>query len=84
MYKSITVCFEDIILFRMISTDKIDEEDGDFKGKEDCDHRATSEQEKNRVTWNIERRSYMNGGACRRCVYNKPFEEWINIQVEPA
>ena len=48
--------------------DAIEDEDGDFKGKEDREHRTVSEQEKGRITWNIERRCYMDAGGTRRCV----------------
>ncbi|KAL3873547.1 hypothetical protein ACJMK2_036646 [Sinanodonta woodiana] len=48
-----------------ISTDPIEDEDGDYRAKEDRDHRMLSESEKNRVTWNTERRCYMETGAVK-------------------
>jgi len=46
-----------------LSQDPIDEEDGDYKSKEDREHRTVSEQEKNRVTWNTERRCFLEASA---------------------
>ncbi|WAR19559.1 CFA70-like protein, partial [Mya arenaria] len=48
-----------------IANDTIDDEDGDFRGKEEREHRTIAEQEKNRVTWNTERRSYLEGSAIK-------------------
>lgn len=50
----------------MLSADPIDEEDGDFRSKDDREHRVAAEQDKNRTTWNVERRSYMDPGACKK------------------
>ncbi|XP_074658992.1 cilia- and flagella-associated protein 70-like isoform X2 [Tubulanus polymorphus] len=50
---------------RFISSDPVEDEDGDFKSKDDKEHRSTSEQEKNRVTWNTERHSFMEASACK-------------------
>lgn len=46
--------------------DNIDDEDGEFKNKEERDHRHVAETEKLRVTWNTERRSYMDAMATKR------------------
>ncbi len=54
-------------LSSMLASDSLEDEDGDFRGKEDRDHRHVSEQDKNRVTWNIERRCYLDPGANKRC-----------------
>ena len=51
---------------RMLACDPIDEEDGDLKSKEDREHRVVSEQDKNRVTWNIDRRCYLDQAATNR------------------
>ncbi|XP_064600847.1 cilia- and flagella-associated protein 70-like [Liolophura sinensis] len=48
-----------------IASDPVEDEDGDFKSKEDREHRTTSEQEKNRVMWNTERRCYMEASAVK-------------------
>ncbi|XP_052275784.1 cilia- and flagella-associated protein 70-like isoform X5 [Dreissena polymorpha] len=48
-----------------LSTDAIDDEDGDYRGKEDREHRTSAEHEKNRVTWNTERRSYLEASAVK-------------------
>ena len=50
---------------RQISSDPVDDEDGDFKAKEDRDHRHSAETEKNRVTWNMERRCYLETSAVK-------------------
>ena len=51
---------------RMIASDTIDDEDGDFRSKDDRDHRHTAETDKNRVTWNIERRTFLDASATKR------------------
>ena len=51
---------------RFLSSDAIEDEDGDYKSKDDREHRTVSEMEKNRVTWNTERRSYLEGSAVKR------------------
>lgn len=53
---------------RSLPVEAFEDEDGDFKGKEDRDHRTTSEQEKPRVIWNTERRCYMEGSSVKRLV----------------
>jgi len=50
---------------KQISSDPVDDEDGDFKAKEDRDHRHSAETEKNRVTWNMERRCYLETAAVK-------------------
>ena len=50
---------------RFLSSDNIEDEDGDFKQKDDRDHRSIAENEKNRVTWNIERRCFLDVGATK-------------------
>jgi len=56
---------------KLIPADTIDDEDGDFKGKDDREHRLMAETDKNRVTWNIERRCYMDATG------TKSFQEKI-------
>ncbi|CAL1530492.1 unnamed protein product [Lymnaea stagnalis] len=46
-------------------SDPIDEEDGDLKSKEDREHRIIAETEKLHVTWNMERRCYLNPSAVK-------------------
>ena len=48
-----------------IASDPIEDEDGDFKGKEDREHRLVAEAEKLRVTWNTERRCYLELAAVK-------------------
>ncbi|XP_041353572.1 cilia- and flagella-associated protein 70-like isoform X3 [Gigantopelta aegis] len=48
-----------------ISTSPIEDEDGDFKEKEDREHRSYAESEKNRVCWNTERRCYLEASAIK-------------------
>lgn len=55
-----------LLVASFIASDPVEDEDGDFKNKEDREHRTTSEQEKNRVTWNTERRCYMEASAVKR------------------
>ncbi|KAH9509070.1 Cilia- and flagella-associated protein 70 [Bulinus truncatus] len=43
----------------------VEEEDGDLKSKEDQDHRNTAENDKNRVTWNMERRCFLDSTAVK-------------------
>ncbi|KAI0237880.1 Cilia- and flagella-associated protein 70 [Lamellibrachia satsuma] len=50
---------------KFLSSDNIEDEDGDFKQKDDRDHRSIAENEKNRVTWNIERRCFLDVGATK-------------------
>ncbi|XP_060604479.1 cilia- and flagella-associated protein 70-like isoform X7 [Ruditapes philippinarum] len=50
---------------QFIAQDAIEDEDGDFRGKDDREHRTIAEQEKNRCTWNTERRSYLEGSAVK-------------------
>ena len=59
------ICFHHIFCNSFISTDPVEDEDGDFKEKEFRDHRYYSEIEKLRVTWNTERRCYMDSGAVK-------------------
>ena len=54
-----------ILLCRTISADPIDDEDGDFKCKDDRDHRTVAEQEKMRIAWNIERRCFMDSNGTK-------------------
>ena len=54
-----------------IAADPIEDEDGDFKGKEDREHRLVSEAEKLRVTWNTERRCYLELAAVKGCVWGE-------------
>ncbi len=49
---------------RILSSDNIEDEDGDYK-LSDRDHRTTAENEKNRVTWNIERRCFLDVTATK-------------------
>ena len=49
-----------------LAADATEDEDGDYKGKDDREHRTVAEQDKSRVTWNIERRSYLDSGATKR------------------
>ena len=53
-------------LNRNLANDAIEDEDGDFTAKDDREHRIVSEQDKNRITWNIERRCYMDSVGTRR------------------
>ncbi len=55
-----------MITFRNLAGDAIEDEDGDFTGKDDREHRMASEQEKNRITWNIERRCYMDNAGTKK------------------
>ena len=54
-----------LIIFRMLADDNIEDEDGDFRSKDDRDHRYISEQEKMRVSWNLERRSFLDQSATK-------------------
>ena len=54
------------LFFSYIAQDAIEDEDGDYRGKDDREHRTISEHEKIRVTWNTERRSYLEGSAVKR------------------
>uniref|UniRef100_A0A8W8HWM7 Tetratricopeptide repeat protein 18 n=1 Tax=Magallana gigas TaxID=29159 RepID=A0A8W8HWM7_MAGGI len=45
--------------------DNIDDEDGEFKSKDDREHRHTAETEKLRVSWNTERRCYLDSLATK-------------------
>lgn len=49
----------------MLSEVPMDKEDGDYKTKEDREHREEAEHDKNRVTWNNERRCFLENTACK-------------------
>ncbi|XP_070181886.1 cilia- and flagella-associated protein 70-like isoform X4 [Littorina saxatilis] len=49
----------------VIASDPVEDEDGDFKDKGDRDHRHLSESEKMRITWNTERRCYLENAAVK-------------------
>ena len=53
---------------RVISGDGIDDEDGELKGKDEREFRTHAEHEKNRITWNVERRHFLDSGASKMCV----------------
>ena len=66
---AVLLMFGCILFFpSFIASDPIEDEDGDFKGKEDREHRLVSEAEKLRVTWNTERRCYLELAAVKGCV----------------
>ncbi|XP_013406723.1 cilia- and flagella-associated protein 70 isoform X2 [Lingula anatina] len=48
-----------------LSEDPVEEEDGDFRAKTDRDHREVSEHDKNRVTWNTEKRCYLDASGTK-------------------
>lgn len=48
-----------------IMSEPIEDEDGDFKDKEHREHRHVSEHEKLHVTWNTERRCYLEAAAVK-------------------
>ena len=52
----------------MISGDGIDDEDGELKGKDEREFRTHAEHEKNRITWNVERRHFLDSGSSKMCV----------------
>ena len=52
--------------FSFIPSETIEDEDGEFRCKEDREHRHTAETEKLRITWNTERRCYMDNAAEKR------------------
>ena len=58
-----------LLLCRYLASDAIEDEDGDYKSKDDREHRTVSEMEKIRVTWNTERRSYLEGSAVKRYIF---------------
>ena len=66
---------------RLIPSDPIDDEDGDYRGKEDREHRLTAEQDKNRVLWNVERRSYLESSATKRFASYDAVLETVQINV---
>lgn len=55
-----------LLLCRLIGAVNIDEEDGELREKSERQMRQAAEQEKNRVTWNTERRCYMDPAASKR------------------
>lgn len=57
-----------VFIFSYIANDAMEDEDGEFRAKEDREHRSISETEKVRVTWNTERRCYMEGSAAKRYI----------------
>ncbi|XP_048244462.1 cilia- and flagella-associated protein 70-like isoform X2 [Haliotis rufescens] len=48
-----------------VSADTVEDEDGELRGKEDRELRAVSEIDKNRITWNTERRCYMETSSVK-------------------
>jgi len=51
---------------RLLSSDPVEEENGDLRSKEDQDHRQIAERDKLRVMWNMERRCYFDSNAVKR------------------
>jgi hypothetical protein len=49
-----------------VASDPVEDESGDLKSKDDQDHRQLSEHDKLRITWNIERRCYLDGTGVKR------------------
>jgi len=62
-------CFVWTVDVRQLSSDPIEEENGDFRTTEDREHRQVSEREKLRVIWNIERRCYLDINGVKRSVF---------------
>jgi len=56
--------------YRLVSSDPVEDETGELKSKEDQEFRQNSELMKLRVTWNIERRCYIDAAGIKR---------WISI-----
>lgn len=54
--------------FSFLFFDNIDDEDGEFKSKDDREYRYIVEIEKLRVIWNTERRCYLDFLVIKRCV----------------
>lgn len=54
--------------FSFLFFDNIDDEDGEFKSKDDREYRYIVEIEKLRVIWNMERRCYLDFLVIKRCV----------------
>ena len=71
--------------FSFLPPDNIDDEDGEFKNKEDREHRHMAETEKLRVTWNTERRCYLDSQATKRSAtpYNQTMVRYI-VRVAQA
>ena len=69
----------------MLATDSIEDEDGEYRNKDDREHRHTAEQEKMRITWNLERRCFLDQSATKMCVLMKTFKylnTFINALIE--
>lgn len=54
--------------FSFLFFDNIDDEDGEFKSKDDREYCYIVEIEKLRVFWNTERRCYLDFLVIKRCV----------------
>lgn len=48
-----------------VTREAYEKEDGDYKGKEDRQHRVEAEEDRTRVVWNTERRCYLEPASCR-------------------
>ena len=46
-----------------LTEDQNAEEQGDFQSKEDKEYRFSSEKDKPKIVWNVERRCYLNNGS---------------------
>jgi hypothetical protein len=65
-HHSVNVAF---FLNRLVSSDPVEDETGELKSKGDQEFRQLSELNKLRVTWNTERRCYVDGSGLRRYLF---------------
>lgn len=57
-----------VCLCRTISSDPVEEENGDLKTSEDQEFRRAAEHEKLHLTWNIERRCFLDVSSVKEYV----------------
>jgi len=56
-----------------VASDPVEEENGDLRAKEDQEHRQIAERDKLHITWNMERRCYLDSNAVKRFEFQPSF-----------
>ena len=72
------------LVVRLLSSDPVEEESGDFRGKDDQEHRQISERDKLRVMWNMERRCYFDSSGEKRSEFESrcdPFSTALKTEL---
>lgn len=65
----------------LIPDSAFDDEYGDFRSKDDKEYRKQSEQEKNRYTWNMERRCFLHPSAVKTFQNQITKQRYLPVEV---